>query len=398
MTHSNQKNLCSACGTSPVNHTTTFVGSILDRTIGTMGDVCFGWTSRIISTDDRIYTLVERGLMRLLETVGLLKYSTDIEKAASGRSKLIWDEAVHRGIEMEQLVMLGKPLEQYRAKINGQWNYFQSIPVPPKMVRHEYGWLDDKFILKKKLTKAGIPAPRVRKIPFWVTPAGARIHLDKPVIIKPQSGSRGRHTTTNIQNDTDFKKAVTIGRQITPWLVEEEHLYGSVYRATVVGGKLVGFFRADPPEVTGDGSKTIRELVEEKNTHRSERLSDIVINDDVVSFIAREGYAPTSVLPRGLTIPLSAKTGRMYGGYTKEMFDLVHPRMHTIFEKAATVVGAPVAGFDLIIQDPTLDPDTQRWGIIECNSLPFIDLHYFALEGTPRNIAEHVWDLWNIKN
>ena len=58
---------------------------------------------------------------------------------------------------------------------------------------------------------------------------------------------------------------------------------------------------------------------------------------------------------------------------------------------------APVVGFDLIMEDPTEDPETQRIGIIECNSLPFIDLHYFALEGPVINLAENVWDLWNTK-
>jgi D-alanine-D-alanine ligase-like ATP-grasp enzyme len=63
-------------------------------------------------------------------------------------------------------------------------------------------------------------------------------------------------------------------------------------------------------------------------------------------------------------------------------------------EKAGVVLGAPVVGFDVIIENPTEDPDTVRWGIIEANSLPFIDLHYLPLHGTPSNPASAVWDLW----
>ena len=57
-------------------------------------------------------------------------------------------------------------------------------------------------------------------------------------------------------------------------------------------------------------------------------------------------------------------------------------------------MGLPVVGFDVIIGDPTKSADSQRFGIIECNSLPFIDLHYYALEGKPRNIAGMIWDMW----
>ncbi len=87
-------------------------------------------------------------------------------------------------------------------------------------------------------------------------------------------------------------------------------------------------------------------------------------------------------------------TGRLYGGYTREMLPEVHPKMHDIFAQAGKAIQASIVGFDLIIERPTEDPDTQKWGIIEANSLPFIDLHYFALEGTPIDIAKPIWDLW----
>ena len=177
----------------------------------------------------------------------------------------------------------------------------------------------------------------------------------------------------------------------------QEHLFGSVYRATVIDNKLVGFFKADPAYVVGDEIKNIEELIKEKNTKRNEEVSDILINDDLINFIKKQGYDLKSILKENLKINLSAKTGRMYGGYTKEMLPEVHPKIHQIFEKAAKIVEAPVAGFDLIMEDPTKDPDTQHWGIIECNSLPFIDLHYMSLEGTQINLAKNVWDLWSKK-
>jgi len=178
-------------------------------------------------------------------------------------------------------------------------------------------------------------------------------------------------------------------------MVAQEHLFGSVCRATVVHGKLVAFFRADPPFIIGDGVKNIGELILEKNISRKKRVSEILINKELSNFIERQRHKIDSVVPKEVKIDLSAKTGRLYGGYTKEMFPEIHPKFHEIFKKAAELVGIPVAGFDLIIEDPTKDPDTQRWGIIECNSLPFIDLHYFALEGEPINVAKYVWDLWN---
>lgn len=389
----NQKITCSACGTSPVNHHVMYIASIIESLIIEPLEILLshgidlkqsGW---IINN----FTKFHFGVLKLF---GMVKYSNDVEKACSGRSKLIWEEAVRRGIPMQQVIIWGRPLEHYKAKINGKWIHFESLPIPAHLEQSAYAWLDDKFILKNKLRKASIAVPRSKKA---FTLRGAKKSFDsieKPVIVKPISGSRGRHTTTNIRTLEELANACRLCRQISPFFVVEEHLFGSVYRATVVGNKLVGFYRADPPQVTGDGMHTIEELVIEKNSKKNERLSDIVINDDVLSYIGRKGYTPNTILAQGNTIDLTAKTGRMYGGYTREMLPEVHPKMHEIFERASHVIPAPILGFDLIIPDPTSDPDTQKWGIIECNSLPFIDLHYFALEGTPRDIAPYIWDLW----
>ncbi|MEK7460023.1 MAG: ATP-grasp domain-containing protein [Patescibacteria group bacterium] len=388
------KDICSACGNSGVNHRLLFISNSVDETLGKFGNVfsSFLYTERLRG----LSVFIERRLFDLFRLAGALRFNINIEKVGSGRSKLVWEEAQKRGIEMEQLVFFGKYLEHYRAKIKGRVYYFQSLPIPPWLPQKGYEWVGDKYILAKKLRLAGIPTPSTKIISSISNARSAFEILNKPLIIKPKSGSRGRHTTTNIRNKEELENAFSLARQISPVMVLQEHLFGSVYRATVVNNKLVGFFRADPPQIEGDGIKNISALIFDKNCKRNEKLNEVCIDDNLINFIKRQEYNLESILPLGVIIDLSAKTGRFYGGYTKEMLPEVHPKMHDIFKKASEVVSAPVLGFDLIILDPTQDPDTQVWGIIECNSLPFIDLHYFALEGTPINVSKHVWDLWDI--
>ena len=365
----------------------------MEETIGKMGMYFFNFlqTKGLSKLSD----FIEIFMYKLLKFFGFLHYNQDISKSASGRSELIWKEAQERGIMMDQLVIFGRYTDYYRAKINDKFFYFESLPIPLHFPQKDYVWIDDKFILSKKLEKKNIPVPKTKKVfSFWQ----ARKHFEdfnKPVIVKPLSGSRGRHTTTNINDEKQLKIAFKLSKQITPFLVISEHLFGSVYRATVIDGKLVGFFRGDPPNVVGDGLRSIAELIDEKNiAHIGTTLSEIKISEDTLQFLQRQGHNLDTILKNGETMDLSAKTGRMYGGYTKEMLPNIHPKMHEIFERASRITEVPVLGFDLIIDDPTKDPDTQKWGIIECNSLPFIDLHYFAFEGTPINLAKNVWDLW----
>jgi D-alanine-D-alanine ligase-like ATP-grasp enzyme len=386
---------CSACGTSPVNHRLFRAMSVLDDVLQKTMGLLFGWVP--VPREGVISNAINAGLVGFFRLLGLAHFSDDRTKAASGRSELIWEEAHRRGIKMQQIVMFGRYLEQYRARIGNHWVYFQSIPIPPWLPQKGYEWLDDKFKLSHVLEKSGVPAPKARSVSSFRAAKRAFQELQKPVIIKPRSGSRGRHTTTNINTIEELRYAYDLARQIALELVVEEHLFGPVHRATVVNNKLSGFFQAKPPCVTGDGIHTVQELIDIQNANRPEKINAIQVGDDTIEFIKRFGYTLESVLPQGTALDLTAKTGRFFGGYTKELFTEVHPKMHEYFQKAGEAVQASIVGFDVIIQDPTADPDTQKWGIIECNSLPFIDLHYYAYEGTPVDIAKNIWDVWEEK-
>ncbi len=388
-------NTCSACGTSPINHHFQFVQSLLEESLGKATDRIFYFTRTKSWQEASVF--VEKTLYIIFGFLGIVSYNQDPERALTDRSKLVWQEARRRGIYMEQVKILGKLTEFYRAKIKENGNklfYFQSLPIPPSISQSGYKWLDDKFLLFEKLSEQGMPIPKSQKVFSYKEALRAFDTLKKPVIIKPNFGSRGRHTTTNINTEKELRKAYDIARKITFSMVIQEHLSGSVCRATVISEELVGFFRADPPNVIGDGKNRLRTLIKIKNLNRHEIISDISINADLLHFVEREGYTLESIPKDGMKVDLSAKTGRMYGGHTREMLSEVHPRMHSIFKKAGLLMQAPVLGFDLIIGDPTQNPDGQRWGIIECNSLPYIDLHNSAFEGEPVNLAENIWNLW----
>jgi cyanophycin synthetase len=161
-----------------------------------------------------------------------------------------------------------------------------------------------------------------------------------------------------------------------------------------VNGVLAGFYKGQAPTLVGDGKKTIRELIEEKDSKRQGRVEPIRVSKELHDHILRSGFAISDILPKGISLPLTYRVGRLFGGRTIEMWSDLHPSFIPIFEKAAKTVGLSVVGFDAIIPDPTKPASSDRWGIIECNSLPFIDLHYYALEGKPKNIAGMIWDMW----
>jgi len=392
-----KKSFCSYCGDAPINHTLYFLESMISVTFE-------NYTIRFIKyVPDFLKNFVNWipiFLFKALSLVRLVKFSGDIDRANTFRSKVIWEEAKRRRIEMEQIILFGRSLDYYRAKLGGKYIYFESIPIRPEFLDMSRNW-DDKVVLKHEFRKSNIPIPAYFELSKWSL--GNRTKnteeifskLSKPIIVKPRIGSRGRHTITNIHTIGELREGMNISGQICSYLVVEEHLEGNVCRATFVDGILAGFYKGQAPTLIGDGKRTIKELIEEKDKARNIRVEPIRTSKELHDHIARSGFTIDDILPEGIFLPLSHRIGRLFGGATFEMIDDLHPSFLPIFKKAEKIVGLSVVGFDCIIPDPTKDEASQKWGIIECNSLPFIDLHYYALEGKPKNIAGMIWDMWN---
>ncbi len=329
-----------------------------------------------------------------LKLLGVWNFHEDINQSRSNRSKVIWKEAQDRGIRMQGIAVWGKPIEQYRAHINGKWHYFESLPIPKQFNQHAFTWIDDKAKLRTHLQKHHIPVAHGGYAKTFAEALRIFKSGTPPFIVKPRTGSRGRHTTTYIYTEKELKKAFDIAKQLCYSVIVEEHLQGSVYRGTYVNGEVVGVLRGDTAYIVGDGKKTIRELITKKNSTKHKKVSTVVITPKLKEFLARQKLTLTTIPKRGEKIALSEKIGVEYGGFKAEMLPNTHPNMLKFLKKAGDSIGCIVVGFDFIINDVTVDPDTQKWGIIEANSLPFIDLHHAPLAGAPINVAAKIWNLW----
>ncbi len=391
----NKKVSCIYCGDSPTWHAYSYFGNFMAM----MTEPMFKRTSRLLPNSLRMQIEnVLKLLLIILIKLRIVTFSDDINKATTLRSKIIWEEAKSRGIPMRQLVVFGLPTDNYEARIGKKRIFFDSLPIPSKMIDLKTNW-DDKFFLKQQLEKINLPIPKYVNVPVLKYNEDKILsQLGKPVIVKPRFGSRGRHTTTSIFTSNELKQSISLARKISPTVVVEEQIDGYVCRATCIDGKLAGFYRADAPTIVGDGKNTIKQLIELKNKNKQERISEFKVNNEILNHLNRLGYGLDSILPNEQKIKLTHRTGRLFGGETWEMLPELHPSFIPMLEKAALLTKLPVAGFDVIVPNPEAPALSQKWAFIECNTLPFIDLHYFALVGKPvNNIAGMVWDLWNKK-
>ena len=387
---------CFACSDFPAPHGFTYISATFEAWSN-------DWTARFFrKPNDRfaraMFLMGDAMMQRTLQLcmmLRILRASDDIEKSQTNRTRVIWKEARTRNIHMQQLLLLRTPLELHRAYMNGRWVYFQSIPIPKAIQRAETLRADDKLLFKQTMQRCGIPVARGFSVRTIEEARHAWNELNQPVVVKPRIGSRARHTTPYIRTWEDLSLAFFSAKILCHYVMLEEHLFGSICRATVVNGVLRGFLQKNPPRITGDGVHTVRELVELANDTKRDGVWQIIWGEEHDTYVARQGLTASTILEKGVRIDISRHSGRQVGGDSHEMPGGIHSKLREYIERAARELGVPVVGFDMIIADATKDPDAQRWGMLEANSLPYIDLHYAPLEGEPSNVAAHVWDLWN---
>lgn len=377
---------CYYCGNNPTSHTMAKVDSFVLLFLNPhIFPLLRTWFGRVVVA---ITEVLYAGMVQLFLVTGIAKFTTDHTVITSDRGAVMAEESDRRGWVMETLIVFGHVHDAYRLQLpSGQRIFFSGIPRLDPIKNAIAGWMDDKAVLKAKLLAAGVTASQGASFIRWSSAKRYFLAQKQAVIVKPRFGSRGRHTTTHITTLEQFEAAFWRAKQLNISVIVEEHLVGSVYRATMVGGKLAGVLTGEPPRITGDGIHTITELVKLKNDSRPARVGEVIIRDINIAFLARQNFTPDTILTVGTTIDLIEKIGLSYGGLSREDTPRVHPKLRIELERASLVVDDPIHGFDFISPDISADPDTVRWGIIECNSVPFINLHHDPLVGIPVNVA-----------
>lgn len=391
-----RKDHCRGCGSPPVNHRSVYFDATATAFLNDWM-VLFSRTpilKHVLGFLRFVICMSEPYLMHLLHILTGARTNTDLGHVRTPRAASLWREAIRRGIRMEQLVFFGIYTDSFRVRRNNHWVYFENLPIAPHLLVRAFPYSDDKLLFKQFLMKHQIPCARGHVSRQLPEAQRLRMGLQVPLVVKPRIGTNSRHTTPLVHTDAEFQSAFDLAHELCREVLFEEYLYGHLCRATVVDGVLVGFLESKQPEVMGDGVRSIGTLITEKNFHKPERAMEIVLSKENEAHLMRQGYTFESILEGGKTVQVSQYPGRGSGGENREILHEVHPQMREIVERTARLMKSPVVGFDLIIDNPKESIDGKRWGILEANTVPFIQIHDDPLYGEPSNVAAAVWDLW----
>jgi cyanophycin synthetase len=257
----------------------------------------------------------------------------------------------------------------------------------------------DKGATKRLLASAGIPVPRG----MIVTDANAAVAFAADalgaVVTKPLAGNHGRGVSTGLRGDCAVREGFVSAAAHGPSVIVEEHLPGRDHRILVVGGRVVAVAERVPARVVGDGTRTVRELIDELNAdpRRGAGHEAVMtrVHDDaaLASVLAEQALALDDIPQPGLIVLLRATANLSTGGEAIDRTDDIHPAVAAVATRAAAIIGLDVAGIDLVTSDIGRPLNETGGGIVEINAAPGFRMHLAPSRGVPRDVAAPVIDL-----
>lgn len=387
----NKKKYCPDCGGAQVNHRVTYISIML----GSLIDPWTRWMNNILPDESLEWT--GPIITKLLALIGLGKINRQPTEDNSFRTKVLWEEADKRGISMYEFRLFGIGRDIFVSKYKGKMRFFDVLPRPKYYNPKGLEWMDNKNEMKKHFKKAGIPVAKGDVTCSIKKALKIFESLDKPVITKPNLGSRSRHTTTHISDKNEFILAFRKAHQLAPKVMIEEELSGFVFRGTVIGKKLIAVLRREPAYVIGDGIHNIRELIDIENQNPKRHgpiFHQLSLDEAAIKELNHWGRNEKTIPKKDEVVTLGQKTSRAVGGGITDVTDIVHEDNKIMLEKIGEILDDPLIGVDFIMDDVSKSwLEQPKSGVIECNSAPFIDLHHYPLVGKPHNVAGALWDI-----
>ncbi|NMU90552.1 cyanophycin synthetase [Achromobacter ruhlandii] len=254
----------------------------------------------------------------------------------------------------------------------------------------------DKDLTKMLLDAAGVPVPLGRSVTTAEDAWAAAQELGGPVVVKPRDGSQGRGVAVNIETRERVIQAFEVAEEISSEVIVERYIPGHDFRLLVVGGALVAASRRDPPQVTGDGVHTIRQLVEQVNADplrgdgHATSLTKIRFDDIALATLKKQGFDAESVPAPGTLIFLRNNANLSTGGSATDVTDEVHPEMATRAVSAARMIGLDICGVDVVAESVHYPLEEQNGGVVEVNAAPGLRMHLNPSFGKGRAVGEAI--------
>ena len=313
-------------------------------------------------------------------------------------TQLLLRQAVVRGITVE---VLDREENFVKLTLNGKTEYVQQATRTSLDPYVSVLMMENKVVTKKVLRAAGIRVPDGNEYHDPTAALSAFPYFqNRAIVIKPKSTNFGLGITILKENSDEsrYQKAIDIAFQHDSTVLVESFVSGKEYRIFLINQEVVGILHRVPANVTGDGTSTIRELVQKKNTDvlrgkgYRKPLEKIALGAEETMFLEMQGLSFDSVPDNQETIYLRENSNISTGGDSLDFTDDMHISYREIAQKAAQALDVKITGLDMMIDDISQPATEENYAIIEMNFNPAIHIHCHPYRGQNRHLDQKILD------
>ena len=306
----------------------------------------------------------------------------------------IVDEAAKRGIPFirlnkHSLVQLGYGVNQQRIRA--------TIAGTTSCIAVDIA--GDKEDTKNLLESAEIPVPKGRIIRNDEELKDAISSVGYPCVLKPIDGNHGKGATTNILTWEHAVSALAAAQVYSRNVICEKFITGFDFRLLVINYKFICAALRTPASVTGNGTSTVQDLIDETNKDprrgygHEKVLTSIKVDHFTLKMLDDKAYNLNTVPPKGEVVMLKPTANLSTGGTSNDVTDEVHPSNIFMAERISKIIGLDICGIDIMAPNLKVPINENGGAVLEVNAAPGFRMHIEPSEGIARNVAEPVIDM-----
>ena len=209
------------------------------------------------------------------------------------------------------------------------------------------------------------------------------------VIVKPHDSFGSNGLALNVSTYAQLEDAVTKAFNFSPSLLIQEQFYGEEIRFLTVDGTVCAALLRRKASVTGDGTSTIAQLIENENKSRKKIRNTLITYPELTEMHVGTELLHSEYVPgKGENVELNKSTMIRGGASVYSVLDQIHPSHVANVEKIASQFGTGYIAIDFMFHDHTAVATADNYVFLEANTNPVLSMFYSCRDGNHAPIVE----------
>jgi cyanophycin synthetase len=241
-----------------------------------------------------------------------------------------------------------------------------------------------KDLTYELLVRAGVPVPphivvhrSDRRAASAFLEAGPA-----PLVVKPaRGGGGGRGVTPSIQTASQLERALRHAGSTSERVIVERQAQGEHFRFLLLDGEVLDVIRRERPQVVGDGTSTIEELMFAEYQRRlkvdsTEGMKAFPVDLDCLFTLEAQGLSLSTRPLAGSKVVVKSATNTSAADACTPVMEPAAGEVVEQVRAAAAAVGARLAGVDVVAPGVDRSLAASQGVVLEVNPIPGLQHHY----------------------